>query len=82
MTKLGKIILLLASFLIFLIYIARRESGYVGGADVNQRSDLYIFLVSGVLDGLVAVAVFLILVWAFAHAKKAISNGQNRNNKR
>ena len=46
------------SFLIMLVYILRRRAGHEGKIENGHVSDAELFWVSGILDGLIAIAGF------------------------
>ncbi len=52
------------SFLIMLVYILRRRAGHEGKIENGHVSDAELFWVSGILDGLIAIAGFSALYWA------------------
>lgn len=70
------------SLLIMLIYILRRRAGYEAKIENGHVSDIELFWVSGVLDGLAAIAAFSALYWPLiflrrAHLSKASKATEN-----
>lgn len=80
--KVTRSIYAMISILIMIIYIMRRRAGHETEIASGEMTELQVFLVSGLLDGLVAIVLFSVLFWTTVVALRkrvkhlAESNGQ------
>lgn len=69
------------SLLIMTIYIMRRHEGREAEIASGEMTELQVFLVSGVLDGLVTITLFSVVFWtaviALRKRGRDTSNGIN-----